>query len=110
MKLYAEYIKEREGLSLIEKDYGFCTYVVVNDYIYIVDIYIKKDKRNKRLAEDLTNEVIELGRELDCKYVMGSFCLDTKNWKVGKAFVKSQGFKYLNKDKKNNMIFVSKEI
>jgi len=110
MLLYAEYIKEREGMELIEKEYGFCTYKVINEYIYLADIYIKKDQRMKGLAKALTDEVEEIGKNNKCNFILGSFCLDTNNWKSGKALVKSLGFKYFEKQRKTNMIYVSKEL
>jgi len=110
MELYAEYIKEREGMDLIEKEYGFCTYKVINEYIYLADIYIKKEMRKNNLARVLTNEVEAIGIDNNCKFILGSFCLDTNNWRSGKALVKSLGFKYYEKQKKTNMIYVIKEI
>lgn len=110
MLLYAEYIKEREGMNLIEKQYGFCTYKIINEYIYLADIYIKKDERRKGLTKVLVNEVEEIGKNNDCTFILGSFCLDTNNWKSGKALVKALGFKYFKKQRKTNMIYVSKEI
>ena len=111
MELYAEYIKEREGIEIIVKDYGFCTYkIMTDDIIYLADIYIKKDKRRNKLTTPLVDEVAQIGRDSGCRLMMGSFCIDTNNWKAGKSLVKSLGFKYYEKQKKTNMIYVIKEI
>jgi len=110
MELYAAYIKEREGMDLIEKDYGFCTYKIINDYIYLADMFITKENRKNDLTRVLLEEVTSVGKNNDCKFVLGSFCLDTNNWQSGKALVKALGFKFFEKQKKTNMIYVIKEI
>lgn len=112
MELYAEYIKEREGIDLVKKDYGFCTYSIVEEInsVYLVDAYIRKERRREGLASSFFNQIIELGKDSGCDRIIGSFCLSTNGWKKGKQVLKSNGFKYLSKDKKTNMIFVFKEI
>ena len=110
MELYAEYLKEREGISIIVKDFGFCSYKIIDDYIYLVDIYIKKEKRRTGLAKDFIEEVSDIGKENNCNSILGGFCLDTINWKGGKTLLKHCGFKYFEKQQKTNMIFVIKEL
>ena len=112
MNLYAEYIKEREGIDLLEKDYGFCTYSIVSDInsIYLIDTYVKKDKRREGFASKFFDEVIEIGKDSGCCKIIGGFCLSTNGWQKGKNVLKANGFKYLSKDKNTNMIFVFKEI
>jgi len=110
MQLYKDYIKEREEMDILEKEYGFCTYKIINDYIYLADIYIKKDQRRKNLASLFINEVEEIGKLNKCNFILGGFCLDTNNWSTGKALLKNNGFIYFKKQKRTNMIYTVKEL
>ena len=110
MKLYAEYLLEREGKHLIEKDYGFCVYEIMDEYAYIAEIYILKDKRKKGLGKEFVKEVEEIAKEEGCKYLLSSFCLNANNWDISRKALKATGFKYFSKNKNNKMIYVMMEI
>ncbi len=59
--LYAEYIKERQGINIIEDEYGFITWQPRKDECFIVDMYVRPDYRKQkcgqRLLSRLVNEV-----------------------------------------------------
>jgi len=110
MNLYAEYIKERENKDLIEKDYGFCTYEILGQYVYLADVYVSKDERQKGLCKDLVEEVVRIGKENGCKHILTSFCLKATNWEISKKVIKQCGFKFHRKDKVNKIIYTIMEI
>ena len=110
MSLYAEYLLEREGKHIIEKVYGFCTYEISGDYIYLADIYIKKEHRELGLGKIFLAEIEHRGKQNNCKYVLGSFCLKANNWKTSKKVLQKVGFKYFSKNRGNKMIYLVKEI
>jgi predicted GNAT family acetyltransferase len=57
MKLWAKYIKEREGKEIIEHDYGFAVYKINEEKTcYIEHIYVDDDFRGKGLASVLCEE------------------------------------------------------
>jgi hypothetical protein len=57
--LYAEYLEEKTNDQIIETDEGFITYRIIADSIYIIDIYIKPEFRNKHNATKLAQMVID---------------------------------------------------
>lgn len=72
MTLYARYIAEREGFSIIENEHGFATFVIGEDSIYLRDLYVIPDKRRSNVATSLVDEVADVGRTYKCKLLTGS--------------------------------------
>lgn len=72
LSLYGQYIKEREGKSILEKDYGFATYVINGQECYIEDIYVVPEMRKKHVASELANEVVEIAKAKGCTVLTGT--------------------------------------
>lgn len=78
--LYAQYIKERDDKDIVEYDNGFATYKIYdNGECYLEDIYVTPDQRKTGLAVKLTDEVVQIAKEKNCKLLVGSVCVDDKN-------------------------------
>lgn len=71
---YSKYIKEREGLNIIEKDYGFVTYSIKDSICFIHDIYISSEDRKLGLGHSLADEVVLDAKEQNCNILKGSVC------------------------------------
>lgn len=71
--LYAQYIEERGGSLIIEKEWGFVTYEIQNETIFIVDLFVAKDFRIQGKARELGEEVMQIGREKGCKTLLGGW-------------------------------------
>ncbi len=110
MNLYAEYLKERENKELLEKEFGFCVYEILGQYMYLSDVYVTKDNRKKGLCKKLVDEVVSIGKEKNCKYILTSFCLKANNWEISRKVIRQCGFKFYRKDKNNKMIYTIMEI
>lgn len=72
MSHYANYILEREGKETIENEFGFVTYKFFGDAVYIVDIYVAKDCRQKGMAAKLADQVCDIAKTKGLKFVFGS--------------------------------------
>ena len=70
--LYAKYIQEREDGLIVENDFGFATYKIISDGVYIQDIYVLPDKRKSGVAKALADQVCLIAKEKNLKLVFGS--------------------------------------
>lgn len=72
MSLYSDYIKEREGSHVVEDDKGFATYKLLENEVYIVDVYVKPEFRQTKIASSYADKVTEIARSLGYKKLTGS--------------------------------------
>ncbi len=80
MSLYADYIKEFSGDSIIETPYGFATYRFLNDkQCYIVDIYIMPKDRTRHMASNIADEICRIALDRGCSEILGSVCTAAKD-------------------------------
>lgn len=77
MSLYFDYLKERENKLVLENEHGFVLYQIYDDFIYIVDIYVKPEMRKMGVARALADKVCEIAMEKNLKSVIGSVDLGT---------------------------------
>jgi GNAT superfamily N-acetyltransferase len=69
--MWFEYLSERLGYSVIEKQHGFIVYQIVGDDCFIHDLYVKPDYRRINLGSELADEVQRLAKESGCKRIWG---------------------------------------
>lgn len=108
MSLYAQYIKEREGKSIIETDNAFISYVIEGDNCYIADIYIAPEFRRKNIASSLAAKVEEIAKNNNCKYLTGSVTPSFKGATVSMKAQLEYGFEIL--EAHNDFIILRKEL
>jgi GNAT superfamily N-acetyltransferase len=74
MSLWAEYLKEREGIETIEALDGFATYKLFPDTkeCYIIDVYTKKEARKSGLAAGLADQITEIAKNHGCTILTGT--------------------------------------
>lgn len=110
MSLFTDYLKEREGKEVIEKDFGFCVYKVNKDHTYLQDVYIVPEFRKSGKGRSFVDKMEEIAKENGHSVVITSFCLNANNWMQSKMSIQKCGFKYYAKDKVNKMIYCIKEL
>ncbi len=108
MSLYAKYVKERENTEIIETEYGFATYKVLDECVYVVDIYVLPEHRRAKKAESLMNQAYDIAKELGKKFILGSVCLDANGREASlmSAFYWGMTISHYN----GNMIYLKKDI
>jgi ribosomal protein S18 acetylase RimI-like enzyme len=79
MSLYADYVKERENKSIIETEDAFLTYEFFEDFVYIVNLYVRPEKRKSHLASELANEVCKIAKEKGLGVLVGSVDVTARN-------------------------------
>lgn len=73
MGLLDEYWKEREGRETVVDGNGFATYVMLPEGdCYIIDIYVRPERRKAGLAKGYADKVTELARAAGMKRLLGS--------------------------------------
>lgn len=72
MGMFADYIKEREGVNLLETEHGFAIYVITGKEIYLRDIFVKKEFRKQGIASQIADKVAEIGKKAGCNIMSGS--------------------------------------
>ena len=72
--MYAKYVIEREGISIIESEVGFVTYYFINDQCYIKDLYI--DEKYRRTGEGFKfgDEISKIAKDKGCTKSYGTVC------------------------------------
>lgn len=108
MKLYKQYLLERENTHLYYDEDSFITYEFYDDYCYIKDVYVVPEKRRTGKAIELGNMIIALAKDKGYDKVMGSVCLSTNGWKNSLQGMYKVGYTF--HDRKEDMIYLIKEI
>lgn len=62
MSMYADYLKEREGLEVLETELGFVAYKFRPLDCYIQDIYVVPTHRKAGVAASLADRVVEVAK------------------------------------------------
>jgi hypothetical protein len=108
MRLWLEYIKEREGLELIcIEEKGFITYKKEDETsIFICDIFVLKEYRKSRVGEELYNKVIALENP---KRVYGMTDKNALTWEESHKLMLYRGFSVVD-DSGENVIYYCKEL
>lgn len=70
--LYAQYIEEREGFSIVEDEKGFATYIINEDECYIRDIFVRPEFRKENIASKYADQITEIAKKAGCKNLTGT--------------------------------------
>ncbi len=105
MKLYAEYIKEREDAEIEYNEHGFMTYKEDVDGIFLIDAYIIPEKREKGIINELLTNII---KKTGIKKYYTSVDTRANGWEISQLAILKSGFTVLKKN--NYEIYYSMEI
>jgi GNAT superfamily N-acetyltransferase len=79
MSLYAEYVKERLGDSIIETEHGFATYRYIEPKsVYIVDLYVVPSQRKYGKASAIADKIVEMALSQGCNKLIGTVMASAK--------------------------------
>ena len=110
MKLYKDFLEEVSNIELKYNDNYFFTYKILDTHLYLANVFIIKEKRNKGIIEDILEEVYNIAKENNRNFVTSSICINSKK-KVKERthhILTKNSFKEYDKD--DNMIYYCKEI
>lgn len=108
MKMFADYIKERENKDCIYTDKGFATYSFQDGSCYIENIYIKPEFRKTGEASLLADKISQIALENGYDVLTGSVSPLAKGSTESLKALLAYGFGLVSST--NNFIILSKKI
>lgn len=108
LSFWADYIKERENVEVLETNEGFATYQIKGLECYIRDIYIAPGHRGSKLVYKLADQIVKIAKEKGCKYLTGSVCPSANNCHISMLVLINYGMKLHSSI--NNLIYFIKLI
>lgn len=106
--LYAQYIKEREEKEIVENEFGFATYKIYGDAVYIEDIYVVPAMRKTGMAKTIVDQICFYAKEKGAKKVFGSADVTAQGATESIQFLLAFGSAVHSVS--GNLIYFSKEI
>lgn len=98
MSLYARYVEEREGLSTLETDMGFVTYVFRPTDCYIKDIYVIPEQRKNGAASKMADEVASIAKKAGHRILTGSVDERAKGSEASDKVLRAYGMQPYTKE------------
>lgn len=110
MSLYADYLKERTFDEIIEVDEGFATYRYVEEgrSVYIIDIYVRPEYREKGTASEIANRIAEIAKKKGCTSMIGTVQPSAKGSAIGLQVLIGYGMNLHSAS--NDVIIMRKDI
>lgn len=100
MSLFADYIKERMGASIVERDEGFATYRFIEHQnrpaVYIEDIYVRPEAREKGVASEMADDVVSIALKAGCTRLIGTVNSKAKNPTASIKTLLAYGFEFFS--------------
>lgn len=105
---FARYKEEREGKEVLENEHGFATFLFEDDYVYVEDVYIIPESRQKGEASSFIYQIEDLAKDRDVFKVMVTVDVRTNGANQSILAILHHGFNVISSDK--NVIYFIKEI
>jgi hypothetical protein len=105
MKLYAEYMKEREGIEVIYDDDAFISYKKLDEKsVFVYAMYSIKETRGQGHMVTFCKNFVKDMKEDGIKVIYGTTVTSTNGWEYSDRLLQTFGFKYSGKDENDNTI------
>lgn len=105
---YKMYLKERENSEVLDHEYGFAIYTILDESIYLSDIFVVPEKRRSKVCYDMADSVSKIGRDNGCKYILGTIDANVSGVERSVEVLKNYGFKVFKVE--NSLVWYKKEI
>lgn len=92
MKMYIDYMKEREGADVIATDKGFVAYKIDFPYCLIMDVFIKKEFRRTKHCYFLADQVFDICKQAGLEAVYCQTDDRAKGSDISKMAIEKYGF------------------
>ena len=106
--LYAQFAKEVHGLECLEYSWGYATYELGPDYVYIVDIYVVPAERANKRGVQLMHEIEALAKAKEATKMYGSVAVKSAEPLKNYEMLIHLGFKDSHQDNEN--VYLVREI
>ncbi len=101
---YGQYLLEREGISILENEYGFITYSITDNNCLIYDMFIAKEHRLNGNGVSLINKLVDNVKLLGVEYLYCTCIPSTANSTSSMKAILSYDF-VLHNSKENEIVF-----
>jgi ribosomal protein S18 acetylase RimI-like enzyme len=91
LSLYAQYLQERTNRGILEIEDGFATFDYIDNYVYIIDLYVKPEKRNSHVASELADKICEQALKDGKEFLLGSVDANAKGADISHKVLKAYG-------------------
>lgn len=108
LSLYGQYIKERSNRGILEIDGAFATFDYIGDMVYIVDIFVAKEKRRSKVGFELADTIVKQAISDGKKFLIGTVDTGTPVASDSLKFQIAYGLRAFKTV--DQMIFLSKPI
>jgi GNAT superfamily N-acetyltransferase len=108
MKLYAQYVKEREGNEIIAESWGFLEYHIALPFLAIDSIFVAPEMRNRGYARMLADRAEDIAREAGASYLWSQVLVKALNATDSLKAILAYGFKVQGAE--NGCIILTKEL
>ena len=107
---FPAYLKEYQGQEYLETDFGFVTYKIIPETqtIFAPTVFVDKAYRKGGYGRDLMDEVSDIGRDADCRVLLGMVQMDYKGKETSLMAALSYGMKIVSSSATE--IYLSKEL
>lgn len=106
--MWQAYLKEREGMDVLETEHGFLSYKITNDECYIKDIYVAEAHRKSGMASAMADKVAEVAKGKGCKWLTGSVSPPAEESHASLLVLIAYGMKLIKSDK--DIVYLAKRI
>lgn len=101
MQLYRKYIKEREGLELITRPYGFLSYAIRQEpqlHLFIADYFVEPESRRNGLAYKMADEAFKIAKNENVPIALCQCDRKAIGYEIARKSIENYGFKLVNDD------------
>lgn len=108
---YSLYIKEREGLEILEDEKGFATYreLPAKQAVYIQDIFVRREFRKEGIAKAYADRIVFQAKLKGYTTLIGSIDPKTNGAKASKQILEAYGMQLKFKGP-DGLFYFTKEI
>lgn len=106
--LFAKYLKDRQGIEVLESEFGFITYKLNGEECFIVDMGVDEKFRLQGHGLKLLNQLEKIADENGAKVITGNIHLWDVNASNTLIAALKQGFKVVRAE--SNILLISKII
>lgn len=106
--LYAKYISQRAGHEILENEHGFVIYKINGEECFIVDMFVDNEMRKKYYGSDFINELVEIGKSKNCKFITANIHLWDANYQVTLISSFKNGFNIVKAS--NDVLLISRNL
>ena len=91
-ELYRAYLKEREGLDVLEVDHGFMVYKIGEREAWISDYYVHPDHREKGIGHAMADCVLQVCKDRGVGHVYCQIDHNANGVELSKLTIERYGF------------------